>query len=254
MTIVKLSVVIIAFNEARNIEECLNSVAPVADEILVVDSGSTDNTVAICERLGARVIYHSFEGHIQQKNFAMEQAMYDIVLSLDADERLDSTLCEEILRVKQDFESDGFVVNRLNNYCGKFIHFGEWNPDYKIRLWDRRIGRWGGENPHDKVIIPGNSIKKLRGRLLHFTYRNPADHFVQMQKFSDIAAQESHNKGKRTIVIVHQVLYPWYIFVKVYFLKLGFLDGYEGFILAIHAAYYRFLKYTKLKYLNSKKV
>jgi glycosyltransferase involved in cell wall biosynthesis len=251
---VKLSVVVIAFNEEQNIEDCLKSVQKVADEIIVVDSGSTDQTVALSEQFGAVVIKNNFEGHIQQKNFAIDKASNDVVLSLDADERLDEVLIREVLRVKSDFSASGYIVNRLNNYCGKFIHYGEWNPDFKIRLWDRREGRWGGENPHDKVILTdGAKAVRLKGRLLHYTYRTPSAHFSQMQKFSDIAALESQRKGKRTIFLVHQVFYPWFIFMKVYFLKLGFLDGYEGFILAVHAAYYRFLKYTKLNYLNSKK-
>ena len=254
MRAVKISAVIITFNEQENILDCLKSVEKVADEIIVVDSGSTDKTVEIAQAAGALVITNPFAGHIQQKNFAMQKASHDIVLSLDADERLDEVLAREILRVKSDFTADGYIVNRLNNYCGKFIRFGEWNPDHKIRLWDRRQGEWGGENPHDKVILSdGAKTTKLKGRLLHFTYRTPSAHFQQMQRFSDIAAAESHRKGKRSITLVHQVLYPWFIFIKVYFIKFGFLDGYEGFILAVHAAYYRFLKYTKLKQLASLK-
>lgn len=253
MNPVKLSVVIITFNEEQNIGDCLTSVVKVADEIVVVDSFSTDNTKAICERQGVRFIQNPFGGHIQQKNFAMRLAAHDVVLSLDADERLDHNLIEEILQIKSNFTRSGYSVNRLNNYCGKFVRFGEWNPDWKIRLWDRRAGEWGGENPHDRVILQRGNPQKLKGRLLHFTYRTVSDHFLQMQKFSDIAAQESFKKGKKSIFIVHQILYPFFYFLKVYFLKLGILDGKTGYILAIHAAYYRFLKYTKLAYLNSRK-
>lgn len=254
MSAVKLSVVIITFNEQQNIEDCLKSVLKVADEIVVVDSFSTDQTKNICEKYSVRFMENAFAGHIQQKNFAMQQATYDVVLSLDADERLDERLIRDVLEVKSNFAADGYRVNRLNNYCGKFVHFGEWNPDWKIRLWDRRKGAWGGENPHDKVIMkPGSNVKKLKGRLLHFTYRNPTDHFLQMHKFSEIAANEAFKKGKRTNFIIHQIFYPYFIFMKVYFFKLGFLDGATGFILALHAAYYRFLKYAKLRYLNSKR-
>ncbi|HEY0741461.1 MAG TPA: glycosyltransferase family 2 protein [Chryseosolibacter sp.] len=254
MNAVKVSVVIITFNEQENIEDCLKSVLKVADEIVVVDSFSTDQTRAICEKFPVRFILNPFVGHIQQKNFAMQQATHDVVLSLDADERLDARLINEVLTLKSNFAAGGYRVNRLNNYCGKFVHYGEWNPDWKIRLWDRRKGQWGGENPHDKVIMKeGNTVKKLKGRLLHFTYRNPTDHFLQMHKFSEIAANEAFKKGKRTNFLIHQILYPFFIFIKVYFLKLGFLDGATGFILALHGAYYRFLKYTKLRYLNSKR-
>jgi glycosyltransferase involved in cell wall biosynthesis len=251
MNSVKLSAVIITFNEERNIEECLKSLLKVADEIVVVDSFSTDGTKAICERYNVRFIQNPFAGHIQQKNFAIMQAQYDHVLSLDADERLDERLAEEILLVKTSFSYDGFEVNRLNNYCGKFVHFGEWNPDWKIRLWDRRKGGWGGENPHDKVILHnGKNVQRLKGRLLHYTYRTPADHFLQMHKFSEIAAFESYKKGKRSIFVLHEVLYPFFIFIKIYFFKLGLLDGRTGYILALHAAYYRFLKYEKLRVLS----
>lgn len=254
MNSVKVSVVIITFNEERNIEDCLKSVLKVADEIVVVDSFSTDDTKSICERYNVRFIQNAFAGHIQQKNFAMRQASNDVVLSLDADERLDEKLIEEVLAIRSNFVADGYRVNRLNNYCGKFVHFGEWNPDWKIRLWDRRKGEWGGENPHDKVILAsGHRGVKMKGRLLHFTYRTPSDHFLQMQKFSEIAANEAYKKGKDSNFIVHLILYPYFIFIKTYFLKLGFLDGKTGFILAVHAAYYRFLKYAKLGYLNSRK-
>ena len=252
MNPVKLSVVIITFNEEKNIEDCLKSVLKVADEIVVVDSHSTDATRTICEKYNVRFIQNPFAGHIQQKNFAMWQASNEVILSLDADERLDARMTEEVLQIKSDFTADGYRVNRLNNYCGKFIHFGEWNPDWKIRLWDRRKGQWGGENPHDKVILkPGSNVQAMRGRLLHFTYRTPADHFLQMHKFSEIAAVEAFKKGKRVNFILHLVLYPYFIFIKVYFLKLGFLDGSTGFVLAVHAAYYRFLKYVKLRYLST---
>jgi glycosyltransferase involved in cell wall biosynthesis len=251
---IKLSVVIITFNEEQNIEDCLKSVQKVADEIVVVDSFSTDQTRAICDRYGVRFIQHAFEGHIQQKNFAVQQASNNIVLSLDADERLDEELSAEIFKIKSNFAFDGYRVNRLNNYCGKFVHFGEWNPDWKIRLWDRTKGAWGGENPHDKVVLKsGSRAKKMRGRLLHFTYRTPTEHFLQMHKFSEIAANEAFKKGKHSNLVLHLILYPYFIFIKVYFFKLGFLDGVTGFILALHAAYYRFLKYTKLRYLNSRR-
>lgn len=254
MNTIKLSVAIITFNEEQNIEDCLKSVLTVADEIVVVDSFSTDNTKAICGRYNVRFIQNPFAGHIQQKNYAMRQASHDVILSLDADERLDERLTKEILEIKTDFSGPGYSMNRLNNYCGKFVHFGDWNPDWKIRLWDRRKGEWGGENPHDKVIL-ANGLRsiKLKGRLLHFTYRTPGEHILQMHKFSEIAAQEGFKKGKRSNFFGHLILYPFFIFIKAYFFKLGFLDGSTGYLLALHSAYYRFLKYAKLRFLNLKK-
>lgn len=245
----KVSGVVITYNEEHNIGDCLESMREVVDEIIVVDSFSTDNTEAICTKLGARFIKNPFEGHIQQKNFAVEQASFDYVLSLDADERLDETLRKEISAIRERGDADGYVVSRLNNYCGKFVRYGEWNPDRKIRLWDRRKGRWAGENPHDRVVMAeGTSVKRLRGHLLHFTYRDLSQHLQQMIKFSDISAREAFGKGKRASII-HLTLYPFFIFIRSFVLKLGFLDGYHGYLVAVNGAYYRFLKYAKLRQL-----
>lgn len=244
----KISVVIITFNEEQNIRQCLESVQAVADEVVVVDSFSTDRTEAICREFNTRFIQNPFKGHIEQKNFAASQAVHDYVLSLDADERLSDTLRDNILEIKKNGKADGYAFNRLNNYCGTFIYHGAWYPDRKLRLWDKNKGQWGGVNPHDQVIMkPGATTLFVKGNLLHYTYRSPAEHIQQMNKFSDIAAREAFRKGKRTHTLLHLVLYPVFTFFKSYFLKLGFLDGYYGYVVATHAAYYRFLKYFKLR-------
>ena len=250
----KISAVIITFNEEANIRRCLHSLRDIADEIVVVDSFSTDRTESICSEFGVRFIKNPFVGHIEQKNFAMDQAAHDLVLSLDADEELSAELQQSIALVKANLsikdrpEPDGYAFNRLNFYCGKFIRHGVWYPDRKIRLWNRRKGRWGGENPHDTVMMAKDShVAKLRGDLLHYSYHTLADHVAQMNKFSDIAAREAFKKGKKTRLLIHLVFYPVYTFIKSYFLRLGLLDGYPGFLVASQAAYYRFLKYSKLK-------
>jgi glycosyltransferase involved in cell wall biosynthesis len=254
MTAIRLSAVIITFNEETNISRCINSLIGVADDILVVDSFSTDKTRALAEQLGARFIQNKFDGHIQQKNFAIQSASSDYVLSLDADEELSAELRTSILQVKQSWASDAYAFNRLNFYCGKFIRHGNWYPDRKTRLWDRRKGKWGGENPHDTVIMDsGISPKWLKGDLLHYTYRSISQHVAQMNKFSEIAANEAFRKGKKTSVLAHLVINPFFLFFKNYFLRLGFLDGYEGFVVAYHASYYRFLKYAKLRELHRSK-
>lgn len=147
----KLSAVIITFNEARNIGRCLDSLQGIADDIVVVDSYSTDATANIVKAKGARFVEHVFEGHIQQKNWAISQAKYPHVLSLDADEALDDSLRHSILRVKEDWQADAYYLPRLTNYCGKWIKHGLWYPDLKLRLWDSRKGAWGGQNPHDTI-------------------------------------------------------------------------------------------------------
>lgn len=249
----KLSVVIITFNEEKNIERCLQSIVPVADDIVVVDSYSTDSTEEICGRFNLRFVKEKFRGHIEQKNYAMELAENDFVLSLDADEELTPELTKSILSAKAAPNADAYKFNRLNNYCGKFVHYGGWYPDTKIRLWNRTKGKWGGVNPHDSVMMESDTlIKKIKGDLLHYTYKTLSDHLNQINKFTGIAALEAHKKGKRTSVLLHLIINPWAAFIKSYFLKLGFLDGLTGFQIAISGAYYRFMKYAKLLELQKK--
>ena len=149
----KLSVVIITFNESANIGRCIDSVKNVADDIVVVDSFSDDDTTNICINKGARVVEHAFEGHVEQKNYAITQAKYSLILSLDADEALTENLSEEILKIKANPEHDGYYFNRLNYYCGRWIKHSGWYPDKKLRLFDSRKGSWKGINPHDKYTM-----------------------------------------------------------------------------------------------------
>jgi glycosyltransferase involved in cell wall biosynthesis len=241
----KLSVVIITYNEERNIGRCLESVKDVADEIVVVDSLSEDRTVEICESFGAKVISHPFEGHIRQKNFAISQATYPHQLSLDADEALTDELKNQIIKVKENWEFDGYRMNRLANYCGKWIRHSGWYPDPKLRLYDSRKGSWGGLDPHDKFEMePGAKIGHLKGDLLHYTYYTIEEHVIQSDKFSTIAANEIIRKGKK-LYFIQLFIKPVAKFIRNYFLKLGFLDGFYGFIICQGAAHETFLKYVK---------
>lgn len=250
---VNISAVIITYNEQDNIGRCLDSVFDVADEIVVVDSFSTDATADIISNKGARFIQHPFEGHIEQKNYAMLQAKHDYVLSLDADEALSETLKQSILLIQSNWKYDGYSFNRLTNYCGKWIKHCGWYPDTKIRLWDRRKGQWGGVNPHDRVIMSaGTQICHLEGDLFHYSYPSIRHHVSQINTYSDIAAMESFNSGRRAYVFTDILLNPALTFLKKYFLKLGFMDGYAGFMISIHTAYGKFLKYIKLRELHKK--
>lgn len=241
----KLSVVIITYNEERNIARCLKSVKDIADEIVVVDSLSEDSTVEICESYGARVISHPFEGHIKQKNFAISQATYPHQLSLDADEALTEELKAEIRFVKENWEMDAYFMNRLANYCGRWIRHSGWYPDKKLRLYDSRKGSWGGMDPHDKFMMqPGTITGHLRGDLLHYTYYTIEEHVVQSNKFSTIAANALVRRGKR-IYAIQIFLNPIAKFIRNYFLKLGFLDGFYGFVVCQGAANETYLKYLK---------
>lgn len=246
----KLSVVIITFNEERNIERCLRSVKEIADEIVVLDSGSTDRTPEICARYSVKFHSHTFDGHIEQKNRAVTYATHPHVLSLDADEALDDTLRGEIARVKSDFAKQGYYMNRLTNYCGRWVKHSGWYPDRKLRLWDSRCGRWTGINPHDRYELYEGDKKTgyLKGNILHYSYYSVAEHYRQMEYFSDIAAQAYHKKGKKAPAF-KLVMNPAAKFVDHFLLKLGFLDGMTGFRIARISAYATWLKYKKLRHI-----
>ena len=185
-----VSVVIITFNEEHNISRCLDSVKEVADEIVILDSYSSDNTVDIAQRKGALVYQQAFLGYGPQKNKALELCKYDLVLSLDADEALDNTLSESICRAKQGDETFAYSMNRCTNYCGKFIRHGTWYPDTKIRFFDRRRARWSDGMIHEKVeVAPGTEVKHLPGDILHYSFNSIEEHVSQNNKFSTISAE-----------------------------------------------------------------
>lgn len=246
---VKISAVIITFNEEKNIGRCLTSLNGVVDEIIVVDSFSTDKTKEICLGGNATFIEHKFEGHIEQKNWAYTQASNDFVLSLDADEALTEELKKNILSVKNNWISDGYEFNRLNNYCGKWIRHCGWYPDVKLRLWDRRKGSWKGINPHDEFLIEEGEISFLKGDLLHYSFHTVDQHKKQIEYFSDLAAKALFDKGKNASVVT-PLIKAVAKFVKSYFLKLGFLDGYYGLLISWLSAGAKFKKYAKLRGLN----
>jgi glycosyltransferase involved in cell wall biosynthesis len=248
---ISLSVVIITFNEERNIGRCIDSIQSIADEIVVVDSFSTDQTVSIAQQKGAKIVLHAFGGHIEQKNYAITQASSPYILSIDADEMPDETFLHQIAHIKKNWMHDGYSVNRLNNYCGKWIRHGAWYPDIKLRLWDSRKGNWSGTNPHDRYEMEASSsIVHLPGDLLHFSYQSVEEHEKKADYFSSIAAKAYFNKGKRSSVF-KMVFSPVFRFLRDYIVKLGFLDGKEGFTIARIIAYEVYLKYKKLKQLQS---
>lgn len=242
----KISAVIITYNEERNIGRCLDSLAGIADDIVVVDSFSSDKTQEIVKAKGARFVQHSFEGHIQQKNWAISQAKFPHILSLDADEALDETLKQSILKVKVNWQKDGYYLNRLTNYIGKWIRHGLWYPDRKLRLWDSRKGAWGGQNPHDTFTLnEGCSTGYLDGDLLHYSIYSLEEHLTQIRKFTDISSKAAYKNGKRSNWL-KIIFSPSLKFLRGYIFKMGFLDGKEGWMIARWSAYATFLKYRKL--------
>jgi len=251
---IKITAVIITFNEERNIVRCLQSLEGVADEVVIVDSFSTDQTEPLCLPFGVRFIKHTFEGYIQQKSWAVAQAKYDYVLALDADEVLSETLKNSIIEVKKNWQHDCYSFSRLNNYLGKWIRHCGWYPDVKLRLWDRRKGDWGGNNPHDKVIMnKGCRIQRIDGDLLHYSYYSIKQHLDQINKFTEISAKEAFMKGAKASIIKAIIKAIWK-FKRDYFFKLGFLDGYYGFVICILSAYAAFIKYIKIIELKNSQV
>lgn len=244
---IKISATIITFNEEKKIEKCLQSLQGVADEIVVVDSFSTDRTEEICRHYPVTFIKNAFDGYIAQKNFAVAQASHDHILSLDADEVLSDKLRDSVLQVKAEWgDCGGYAFNRFNNYCGKWIHFCGWYPDRKVRLWDRRLAKWAGEDPHDKVLLPSGKVKKLKGDLLHYAYFTVDEHLRQMHRFAEVAAIAKYKNGKKPVFLIHVVLNPMFKFIRKYLLQLGFLDGYYGFVFCATTSALNFYKYLRL--------
>ncbi len=249
---IKISAVIITQNEERNIGRCIDSILPVADEIVVIDSFSIDRTKEICLQKGVRLIERQFVGFIEQKNFGITQASHDIILSLDADEYLSDELIKSILEVKENWQFDAYRMNRLSNYGGKWIKHGTWYPDKKVRLWNKRIGLWGGETPHERLVLKkGTKVLHLRGDLMHRAYVDSAETLSKVQKYSEIFANE--NVGRRSSSPLHIIVHSSFAFFKSYFLKRGFLDGFEGLMVAMAVSNHVFYKYAKLYEANHRK-
>ena len=244
---IKLSVVIITLNEEKNIERCIESVKSIADEIVVVDSISTDRTKEICLLHGVNFIEQRFLGHIEQKNFAISQAANPYILSLDADEALSEKAIEAIQIIETNWNADGYYFNRLTNYCGKWIHHCSWHPDKKLRLWDSRLGNWTGVNPHDRYEMKeGSTIKSVPVDILHYSFYTINQHIQQINFFTDISSKAAFDKGKRSDIF--QIIFkPIIKFLRDYFLHRGFLDGYYGFVICANSAHAKFLKYVKLR-------
>lgn len=246
-----VSVVIITFNEENNIERCLDSVQGIADEIIVLDSLSTDRTREICQQFKVTFIEHPFLGHVEQKNRALEYATYPHVLSLDADEALSGELKESIRAVKENWHHDGYSFNRLTNYCGTWVRHCGWYPDRKLRLFDKRKGAWVGDNPHDRYQLDGNTAPRhISGDLLHYSYYSIDQHIDQIKKFTTIMAQVQFRKGKCP-GLWRLVLNPLWCFIRQYVVRLGFLDGYHGLIICSLSACANFIKYAKTRELFS---
>jgi glycosyltransferase involved in cell wall biosynthesis len=241
----KITATIITLNEERNIARAIESLR-CCDEILILDSGSTDRTVELAEKLGARVFEAGWRGYAGQKNWAAEQAGNDWILSLDADEALSEALEAEIWNLKKGGPRyDGYTMPRLARYLGRWIMHSGWYPDRKIRLYDRTKGRWVGDFVHESVHVEGR-VGQLDSNILHFTCESLSEHVKTMERYTTLAAQEIAARQIQ-VPLWRVVLDPQWTFFKSYLLQRGFLDGREGLTIAYMAAFYTFLKYAKAR-------
>ncbi len=243
-----LSVILITKNEAANIRACLESVA-WADEIVVVDSGSTDDTVTIARQMGAIVYEHDWIGFGPQKNRALDYASKDWVFSIDADERVTPELRAEIEQSMHSGEADGYFCPRLSQFCGKFIHHSGWYPDYVLRLFKLGSGRFSDSLVHESVLLTGRKAR-LRTPLLHYSYLTQADVERKVEQYSSAAARQMFQAGKRSSWAGAALSGGW-AFVRTYLLRLGLLDGNAGWDIACMNARTTYLKYRKLEALRA---
>ena len=244
-----LSVIVITKNEALNIRDCLESVK-WADEIIVVDSGSTDDTVAICREFTQHVYSHDWPGFGIQKNRALSYASKDWVLSLDADERITPELRTEIEATLRDGKAQGYEVPRLSSFCGRFMHHSGWYPDYVLRLFRRGTAHFSDNLVHEKLLMESKP-EKLKNLMLHYAFENLEEVMHKTNQYSTAGAQMQFQRGRSSSLSGAVVRGLW-SFVRTYVLRAGFLDGREGFILAVSNAEGTYYRYLKLMLLNQK--
>lgn len=245
----QVSAIVVCYNEEENIGRCLESLK-WCDEIVVVDSFSTDRTVEICRQYTDHVIQRAWKGYRDQKSFAHSQATRDWVLLVDADEQVSPELRDEMQEVLQRFGSRyvAYSVPRLVYYLGRWWWRGGWYPDYDVRLFQRVHASWGGLDPHEQILVRGK-VRRLKHPLYHFTYRDVTDHWNRINHFTSVASKELKEQG-RPWRRADNILHPGFRFFRSFIWKKGFLEGFPGFFVAVTAAVYVFLKYAKLRELE----
>ncbi len=248
----KLSVSIICFNNENTIENVIKAVAPLADEIIAVDSFSTDKTPELASKLGAKVYTESWKGHISQKNSALEKCTGEWIFCVDSDEVLTD---EALISIKNVINSDsnlnGYEINRRTYYMGKLLKHS-WQPDWKLRLVRRSASpKWDGYDPHDKLTVTGKT-GKIKGDLIHYSFKDFADHMQRTIQHAKVAAASYHKKGKKSGVFA--ILFkPLFAFIKKFIIQGSFLDGIPGIIAALSGAVYVYMKYSFLYELQKQK-
>ncbi len=243
----KISAVIITYNEEEFINKCLASLEGVADEIIVVDSFSTDATEEVCRKYNVKFVKHKFEGYRDQKNYALTLASHKNILSLDADEALSERLRKSILDIKDNWKYDGYLFNRRNNYCGQWIRYSEWYPDRQLRLFYADHGQWGELNLHERFLMSnGAKIGKLKGDLLHWPFTSLQDHSDKMGRYAIMGAREFYKAGRKAGIFTPYIHSIWGFF-RSYIVKGGILDGRNGYLICSLYARSTFTKYKKLR-------
>jgi glycosyltransferase involved in cell wall biosynthesis len=248
---IKISAAIITFNEEKNIKRCIDSLS-FCDEIVVVDSLSSDDTCNIARELGAKVIDQKFLGHIAQKQLAVDSCTNEWILSLDADEEVSDELRNSILKlVRSPFNHDAYSMNRISFHLGRWIKHGGWYPDKKVRLFNKTKAKWGGYNPHDMVIVDGTT-GHINGDIKHYVFKDLRHNIDTNNSYSSIMAEDLDKNGKN-FSYTKLFFKPIGKFFETYIYKRGFLDGMPGFIIAVGAAYSMFLKFAKLWEIQNKR-
>jgi glycosyltransferase involved in cell wall biosynthesis len=240
-----LSAVVITFNEERNIVRCLESLKEAADDIVVVDSFSTDRTAELCRGSGVTFIRRPWEGYSAAKNAGNAAARHDLVLSLDADEELSEELARSVASAAERPDADAYAFNRLTWYCGRWIRHGGWYPDVKTRLFDRTRARWEGAIHERLAGVDERRVRLLRGCCFHYTYRSVAGHLAQARAFADLAGRDLHDRGV-DVPPLAAALHPPARFIRDYLFRAGFLDGKSGLLIAAITAYATYRKYAHL--------
>ena len=240
----KISACIISFNEEKKIEDCLKSLVPVVDEIIVVDSLSTDKTLEIAERYTDKIYHQKFLGHIEQKNLAVEKASHDWILSLDCDERLSEELQASIQKIKNNLDdADAYQMPRKTFYIYRWLNHC-WYPDLKTRLFNRTTSYWGGTNPHDHIITQGKNVIRLQGDIYHYSFDSISDHIKTIDSFTEIGANEIVRKNK-SVTVLSPLTHASWTFIKLYVFKRGFLDGFAGMTVSVLSYMHVFIKYSR---------
>ena len=244
----KISGIIICFNEEKNIERCVLNLQKVCDEVIVLDSFSSDRTVEICKSLNVEFHQKKFVGYGEQKIAATKLANMDFILSLDADEILSEKLINEIISLKKNQLADVNYIPRLTNYCGVWVHHCGWYPDKKIRLWKKSCAEWTNQEIHETVQIRSNqaSVKSLHNNILHYSFESAKDHYEKINKYSDIQSKNLYERGIR-VNKIRKYLSAALKFISIYLIKHGLLDGRTGYLISKRSAYSQFIKYQKLE-------